>query len=77
MRGARRPGRGAVQKPERIGQVQAPVKPVVAPGELFVLVVDAPGVQVTIMTFGFKYGLPADADRWFKSFRLVRSSSRH
>jgi UPF0042 nucleotide-binding protein len=24
--------------------------------------VDAPGVQVTIMTFGFKYGLPADAD---------------
>ena len=24
--------------------------------------VDAPGVQVTIVTFGFKYGLPADAD---------------
>ena len=23
---------------------------------------NAPGVQVTIMTFGFKYGLPADAD---------------
>jgi UPF0042 nucleotide-binding protein len=23
---------------------------------------DAPGVQVTIMSFGFKYGLPADAD---------------
>jgi RNase adapter protein RapZ len=23
---------------------------------------DAPGVQVTIVTFGFKYGLPADAD---------------
>ncbi|NEM90173.1 RNase adapter RapZ [Galbitalea soli] len=24
--------------------------------------VDAPGVQVTLMSFGFKYGLPADAD---------------
>jgi UPF0042 nucleotide-binding protein len=24
--------------------------------------VDAPGVQVTIVSFGFKYGLPADAD---------------
>jgi UPF0042 nucleotide-binding protein len=24
--------------------------------------VDTPGVQVTIVTFGFKYGLPADAD---------------
>jgi RNase adapter protein RapZ len=24
--------------------------------------VDVPGVQVTIMSFGFKYGLPADAD---------------
>jgi UPF0042 nucleotide-binding protein len=23
---------------------------------------DAPGVQVTVMSFGFKYGLPADAD---------------